>query len=201
MQIETCLSECLSQTSLIKDHILELYVRRNEHLTLLRALQMLQTPEKSLIFEEVKEILEFLGELKLTEFTIYSKLKELFDIQVEWRQKISNIVTTPQPKLETLTQEMRAYRNRERASIALVQTRLAEFRRIFSHKPTCDELIAILNEDISESKFDNSRYIERLHQKYLWVTEFNNCPQTLQQMQCQAKPVKHLYQTLLWLAC
>ncbi len=56
---------------------------------------MLQTPEKSLIFEQVKEILEFLDELKLTDFTIYSKLKELFDKQVEWRTKISNIVTTP----------------------------------------------------------------------------------------------------------
>ncbi len=64
-------------------------------MTLLRALQMLQTPEKSLIFEQVKEILEFLDELKLTDFTIYSKLKELFDKQVEWRTKISNIVTNP----------------------------------------------------------------------------------------------------------
>ena len=64
-------------------------------MTLLRAIQMLQTPEKSLIFEQVKEILEFLDELKLTDFTIYSKLKELFDKQVEWRQKIRNIVTTP----------------------------------------------------------------------------------------------------------
>ena len=40
---------------------------------------MLQAPEKSLFFEEVREILSFLEELKLTEFTVYSKLNSLFD--------------------------------------------------------------------------------------------------------------------------
>ena len=33
-QINVCLQEQLSQTNLLKDHLLELYIRRNEHFAL-----------------------------------------------------------------------------------------------------------------------------------------------------------------------
>ena len=79
MQIETLLNECLQSTSLLKGHLLELYVRRNEHYSLSSGLQMLNMPEKSLLFEEVQKILDFLKELSLTDYTVYKKLLQLFD--------------------------------------------------------------------------------------------------------------------------
>ena len=40
---------------------------------------MLSMPEKSLLYGEVRKILDFLEELALTDYTVYKKLKELFD--------------------------------------------------------------------------------------------------------------------------
>jgi len=42
---------------------------------------MLQAPEKSLLFEEVSEILQFMKELELGEYTVYSKLTEVYESQ------------------------------------------------------------------------------------------------------------------------
>lgn len=77
---------------------------------------------------------------------------------------------------------MRSYRIRERG-VALLQTRMTELKRIFKEKPTCEHLISLFNEDMAQSVFNNSRYIERLTQKYLWVTEFDNLPSALEQIQ------------------
>lgn len=79
MQVSACLNECLQSTSLLKDHLLELYVRQNEHFALSSGLSMLTMPEKSLLYEEVRKILDFLQELDLTEFHVYKKLKLLFE--------------------------------------------------------------------------------------------------------------------------
>lgn len=79
MQLESCLSDCLQQSTLLKEHALKLYVLRNQHYALARALQMLSAPEKSLLFEEVREILDFLEELELCKYTVYSKVKALYD--------------------------------------------------------------------------------------------------------------------------
>lgn len=38
---------------------------------------MLQAPEKSLLFEEVGKILQFMEELKLKDFMVYKKLSAL----------------------------------------------------------------------------------------------------------------------------
>lgn len=97
------------------------------------------------------------------------------------------------PKLNELTLNMRAYRNCDRSGIALVSARMSEFKQLFAQKPSCDTMIALLNEDFGQRYFDNSRYLERLNQKYLWVTEFNDLPRVTEQMQLQAKPVKYLY--------
>ena len=78
---------------------------------------------------------------------------------------------------------------------------MSELKLLFAKKPSCDTMIALLNEDFNQRFFDNSRYLERLNQKYLWVTEFNDLPRVTEQMQLQAKPVKYLYQTLQQLAC
>ena len=50
--------------------------------------------------------------------------------------------------MESLTLEMRSYRNREKG-VALVQTRLAELNRLFAEKPPVDRFIELLNEDMS----------------------------------------------------
>ena len=41
---------------------------------------MLNSPEKSLLFEEVRQVLGFLEELKLTEFIVYKKLKDIYEV-------------------------------------------------------------------------------------------------------------------------
>ena len=50
------------------------------------------------------------------------------------------------PQVDSLTLEMRSLRNRERG-IALMQSRMAEFKRLFAQKNTCEELIRLLEED------------------------------------------------------
>lgn len=82
-----------------------------------------------------------------------------------------------------MTIEMRAFRLRERG-IALVQTRLNELKRLLSEKPPVEHFVALLNEDMDQTVFNNMHYIERLTRKHLWITEFDNMPQTLQQLQC-----------------
>lgn len=39
---------------------------------------MLEAPEKSLLFEDVNEVLSFMQELKLYEFSVYKKLEALY---------------------------------------------------------------------------------------------------------------------------
>jgi len=56
---------------------------------------------------------------------------------------------------------------------------MAEFRRLFSEKPPCELLISFLNEDMTQTVFDNNLYIERITQKYLWVTEFEKITETM----------------------
>ena len=174
-QINKFLSECLQKCSLLKGHLLELYVRGNEHYALSRGLAMLCSPEKSLLFEEVRQVLGFLEELNLTEFIVYAKLKAIYEVQKEWRAKITKMLSSSVPSIESLTMEMRSYRQREKG-VALVQTRLTELKRLFAEKPPVDHFIALLNEDMEQKVFDNMQYIERLTQKYLWITEFDNMP-------------------------
>ena len=76
-QINMYLSECLQKCSLLKNHLLKLYVRGNEHYALARGHAMLTSPEKSLLFEDVRQVLGFLEELNLTEFVVYKKLKQI----------------------------------------------------------------------------------------------------------------------------
>ena len=106
-------------------------------------------PEKSLLYGEVRKILDFLEELALTDYTVYKKLKELFDQQTNWREKINKLLQAPVPSLEELRFNLRSYRNRDRGGIALVQSRIVELKRIFSQKPSCEHLIALLNEDLN----------------------------------------------------
>jgi len=149
-RVNECLTECLQHTSLLSGCLLALYVRRNEHYALSRGSSMLSAPEKSLLYEEVQEILEYLEVLTLTDFTVYTKLKVIFTEQETWRTKISRLVAGEQPTLEKLTLEMRAYRNREQSGIALVQTRMLELKRLFALKPTCEDMVAVLEEDASQ---------------------------------------------------
>ena len=180
-QINACLQEQLSQTNLLKDHLLELYLRRNEHFALSRGQAMLQAPAKTLIFEEVRSVLQYMQELNLTNFVAFEKLNELYESQKTWRGKIRDLLlAAPCPSVETLTQEMRSCRTRERG-VTLMLTRMQELRRLFAMKPSCDEAINLLGEDLLQTVFDNTAYIERLTQKCLWVTEFDNLPQALQQ--------------------
>lgn len=155
-------------------------MRRNEHYALFKAQAMLEAPEKTLLFEDVSRILTFMRELQMTGFTVYGKLSKLFDSQKEWRAKITGLLKAKQPpKLDALTTEMRSYRIRERG-VALMHTRMCELKRLFQEKATCEDLIKLFNEDLSQTVFNNSRYIERLTQKYLWVTEFDDLPQALE---------------------
>lgn len=39
---------------------------------------MLEAPEKSLLFEDVNEVLKFMQELNLHEFSVYKKLEALY---------------------------------------------------------------------------------------------------------------------------
>lgn len=59
---------------------------------------------------------------------------------------------------------------------------MAELRRLFSEKQPCELFISFLNEDMNQTVFDNTIYIERLTQKYLWVTEFDKITETMQQL-------------------
>ncbi len=59
---------------------------------------------------------------------------------------------------------------------------MAELRRLFSEKQRCELFISFLNEDMHQTVFDNTIYIERLTQKYLWVTEFDKITETMQQL-------------------
>ena len=59
---------------------------------------------------------------------------------------------------------------------------MAELRRLFSEKQPCELFISFLNEDMHQTVFDNTIYIERLTQKYLWVTEFDKITETMQQL-------------------
>ena len=65
---------------MLKNHLLKLYVCGNEHYALSRGHAMLNSPEKSLLFEEVRQVLGFLEELKLTEFIVYKKLKDIYEV-------------------------------------------------------------------------------------------------------------------------
>lgn len=49
-------------------------MRRNEHYALSQAQAMLEAPEKTLLFEDVRGILTFMRGLKLTDFTVFGKL-------------------------------------------------------------------------------------------------------------------------------
>ena len=147
-QLATCLSESLQQTSLLKDYLFDLFIRRNEHYSLSSGQAMLEAPEKSLLFEEVNEVLGFMQELNLHEFSVYKKLEALYQTQKTWREKIAKLISAPVPQVDSLTLEMRSLRNRERG-IALMQTRLTEFKRLFAQKNTCEELIRLLEEDYS----------------------------------------------------
>ena len=80
-----------------------------------------------------------------------------------WRDKISDLLRTPVPELDEITFNLRSYRNRERGGIALVQARHCELKRIFAQKPSCEQLIELLNEDLGQKVFNNQQYIERLH--------------------------------------
>lgn len=60
---------------------------------------MLNSPDKTLIFEEVGQVLEFLEELRLQDFVIYSKLYELYQVQKQWRAKITRMLSTPAPSM------------------------------------------------------------------------------------------------------
>ena len=105
-------------------------------------------------------------DLNLTSYAVHSKLKALHEEQQLWRNKIAKLPRTQAPEIETLTAEMSSYRNREKG-IALLQTRIAEFRRLFEGKPLIDGLMELFDEDIAQNVFNNSSYIDRLNRKYL----------------------------------
>ena len=57
-------------------------------------------------------------ELDLANYTVYSKLTNLFEAQYIWRDKITKLLSIPVPEIGALTAEMRSFRNRE-SGIAL----------------------------------------------------------------------------------
>ena len=62
----------------MKDYLFDLFIRRNEHYSLSSGQAMLEAPEKSLLFEDVNEVLSFMQELNLHEFAVYKKLEILY---------------------------------------------------------------------------------------------------------------------------
>ena len=60
---------------------------------------------------------------------------------------MTNLLAITVPQVEQLRSELRSYRNREKG-IALMHTRLTEFKRLFAQKLPCDNMISLLEEDL-----------------------------------------------------